>query len=147
MAKKNFTFKGSEVHRKVIRASIAGVNQAMDIAVTRAKNNHAWTSRTGDAEGSIRVQETARQRGAGRVAGLWGSVDTPHVLYLEKGTKAHTITPRRAGGVLRFVKNGTVIYARKVKHPGTKAQPFLVPANEKAGRELKGLIRKEMKRL
>ena len=50
--------------------------------------------------------------------------------YVEFGTKAHTIRPKTPGGVLVFKMNGTTVYAKKVNHPGTKAQPFVRPAFE-----------------
>ena len=50
----------------------------------------------------------------------------PHV---EFGTSAHVIRPKNARS-LRFKIGGRIIYAKSVKHPGTRAQPFLVPAFE-----------------
>jgi len=50
--------------------------------------------------------------------------------YVEFGTKPHVIRPKTPGGVLVFKMNGTLVYAKKVNHPGTKAQPFVRPAFE-----------------
>lgn len=60
--------------------------------------------------------------------------------WLEFGTRPHVIRPRRArslswpadAGGRRLsgrarTASGRRIFARKVNHPGTKAQPFLVP--------------------
>lgn len=59
-------------------------------------------------------------------------------VYLEFDTRPHIIRPRR-GKVLAWPANGRrlsgrartnsgrMIFARQVRHPGTKAQPFLVP--------------------
>lgn len=65
--------------------------------------------------------------------------------YLEFGTRPHLISPRK-GRVLRWPAQGTPVtlggrvrksaqglkgayrFARSVRHPGTKAQPFLIPA-------------------
>lgn len=74
--------------------------------------------------------------------------------FLEFGTKAHDIPNggARSGKVLRFpgkgvsttlggrvrtgalrkLGNAAYVFARVVHHPGTKAQPFLVPAARKA---------------
>lgn len=54
----------------------------------------------------------------------------PYAPYVDQGTKPHVITPKRPGGVLVFTENGQKIFARKVNHPGTKAQPFVLPSFE-----------------
>lgn len=52
----------------------------------------------------------------------------PYAPYVDRGTRPHEIVPKRPGGVLKFTVNGQVVYARKVHHPGTQAQPFVLPA-------------------
>ena len=52
----------------------------------------------------------------------------PYALYVELGTKKHVIEPKNKGGVLRFTIGNRVIYATKVNHPGTKAQPYILPS-------------------
>jgi hypothetical protein len=66
---------------------------------------------------------------------------------VELGTKAHDIRPRTKKA-LRFAPSGSgrlsgsprgggpVIFAKRVRHPGTKAQPYMVPGAVKAVREL-----------
>lgn len=70
---------------------------------------------------------------------------------LEFGTKAHEIRPRNGRalrfpgkgvsttlggrvrtGALRKLGNAAYVFARVVRHPGTKPQPFLIPAARKA---------------
>lgn len=51
--------------------------------------------------------------------------------YVEYGTKAHEIRPRNRR-VLRFKVGNRYVYARKVRHPGTRAQPFMIPGAQKA---------------
>lgn len=51
-------------------------------------------------------------------------VDHPAAHYVMNGTKPHEIRPRNKK-VLRFTVGGTVVYARRVDHPGTKPNPFL----------------------
>ena len=65
----------------------------------------------------------------------------PHAVFVEKATKPHLILPRRPGGVLRFsvgiapvVGLGSVVFTKRVHHPGTKAQPFMRPAAQLASR-------------
>jgi hypothetical protein len=66
-----------------------------------------------------------------------------YAVFVELGTKAHTIVPRTKK-VLRFAVGGNatlsgrprtggqVVFARRVRHPGTRAQPFMVPGAQKA---------------
>lgn len=43
--------------------------------------------------------------------------------FVREGTKAHIIQARK-GKALRFEIGGEVVYARRVRHPGTKANPY-----------------------
>lgn len=87
--------------------------------------------RTGRLRGSIRADPP-------RIFSLRGSVtvgsDVEYAGFVNDGTPPHDIRPigNRASrrnpnrpGMLRFVVGGRVVYAREVRHPGTKAQPFL----------------------
>jgi hypothetical protein len=47
-----------------------------------------------------------------------------YALAHHEGTRPHIITPNRAE-VLRFSSRGRVVYARSVRHPGTKPNKFL----------------------
>lgn len=68
-------------------------------------------------------------------------------VYLERGTKPHIIRARRARA-LRFATSSSgqrlsgsprrgagIAFARSVRHLGTQAQPFMVPAAKKAATE------------
>lgn len=51
-----------------------------------------------------------------------------HALFVHNGTKPHPITPKKAGGVLRFYwhRVGRVVVVKEIKmHPGTRPIPFL----------------------
>jgi len=50
-----------------------------------------------------------------------------YAIFVHEPTRPHIIEPRRAK-VLRFIIGGKVIFAKKVKHPGTKGQPFFEKA-------------------
>lgn len=70
---------------------------------------------------------------------------TPYAAAVEYGTKAHEIRPknrqalafpasgsgRRLSGRARTA-SGRLIFAKVVHHPGTRAQPYLVPAAKAA---------------
>ena len=64
--------------------------------------------------------------------------------YVERGTRPHTIRPRNRKA-LRFPADagsarlsgsprtgGRVRFAKRVQHPGTRAQPFMVPGAQRA---------------
>lgn len=66
-----------------------------------------------------------------------------YAAFVERGTRPHIITPKtkkvlawsadgkaRLSGAVR--KGGAVRFAKRVRHPGTKAQPYMVPGAEKA---------------
>jgi len=44
--------------------------------------------------------------------------------FVEFGTRPHIILPRRKKA-LRFIKDDKEIFAKRVRHPGSKAYPFL----------------------
>lgn len=56
--------------------------------------------------------------------------DAEYAVYVEKGTAPHLIMPKVASMLSWVDKTGKRIFAHMVKHPGTKAQPFLTPAVE-----------------
>jgi len=45
--------------------------------------------------------------------------------FVSSGTRPHVILPKR-GKALRFVIAGRTVFARRVNHPGTAANPYLV---------------------
>lgn len=57
-------------------------------------------------------------------------------MFVRGGTKPHTIRPKTPGGVLVFKIGAQTIFAKKVDHPGTKANPYHV----KTKRETSGQI-------
>lgn len=69
-----------------------------------------------------------------------------YAAYVERGTRAHVIRPKRARALRWAAGNptlsgrpragGNVRFAKRVNHPGTRAQPFMVPGAEKALRDV-----------
>lgn len=79
----------------------------------------------------VRTGNLGRTVGEGqiRVTGprsVSGSVHAKadYALYVHEGTRPHIIRPRRAQA-LRFQIGGRTVFAKMVRHPGTKARPFL----------------------
>ena len=44
--------------------------------------------------------------------------------FVRRGTRPHEIRPKKIGGVLAFMGPNGMVFARKVNHPGTKANPY-----------------------
>ena len=86
--------------------------------------------RTGNTRRTIRLAKVTRRSATTSVQGAGA--------YLESGTRPHVIVPRKKRA-LRFKASGGVVFAKRVNHPGTKAQPFMVPGARKAISEADGL--------
>lgn len=102
----------------------------------------------------------ARSIGPGSLTNAFAIVhaNAGYAAFVELGTKAHIIRPRNKK-VLSWPANasgrrlsgrarsnaGPRVFARKVNHPGTKAQPFLVPGAKKAlaGAGFKNIVTKQ----
>ncbi len=74
--------------------------------------------RTGRLKRSIRLQPAP----VGGTAVIGPTV--PYAVFVEYGTRPHEILPVRAQA-LRFEVEGRVVYAKSVRHPGTKPQFFI----------------------
>jgi len=48
----------------------------------------------------------------------------PYAPFVELGTRPHIILPKNKKA-LRFIKDGKEVFAKKVRHPGSKPYPFL----------------------
>lgn len=82
------------------------------------------------SNGSVKSGHLRRMVGT-KIGNTQGEVHTSNVkyaIYVEKGTKAHIIRPKRK----KFLYwQGASHPVKKVNHPGTKAKPFLIPAFKK----------------
>lgn len=99
----------------------------------------------------------ARSIGPGALTSFFAIVhaNAGYAAFVELGTRPHVIRPRRkkvlawpAGNARlsgRARSGGAMVFARKVNHPGTKAQPFLVPGARKAleGAGFKNIVVRE----
>ena len=121
---------GTTVETEKTRAGLemlqAGIIQAVGLTgaaavadtVKAAKGTVLWRDRTGKTRDAIVGEwQGSSRRGFVRAGGA--------SVFLENGTRAHEIWGRP---MLRFVVNGTVMYRRMVKHPGTQPRPFMKEA-------------------
>jgi hypothetical protein len=69
----------------------------------------------------------------GDTVGFTTSIPQPLGKWITGGTRPHVITPKGPGYPLRFfwAKLGRVVYAYRVNHPGTKANPFVKRAYDR----------------
>lgn len=90
-------------------------------------------ARLGVGVDTARLLATIRRENGVGPLGLYTDITagrrgiTDYLGYHMDGTPPHTIRPRRRRA-LRFVSGGAVVYARRVRHPGTRPNPFLVRA-------------------
>jgi len=87
--------------------------------------SHSVPERTGRLARSFRVKNATQRRAT--VAGHYSA------FMVDKGSIPHAIAPRKAK-MLRWEANGRTIFARRVAHPGHRAQPFRQRSAEEAMR-------------
>lgn len=99
----------------------------------RARNVQALAKtlvgvRTGRLRGTIRVSEGGHGRGdAASVAVIAGRPGLRYTGWHHDGTRSHEIRPNSAKA-LRFTSGGKVVFAKRVRHPGTTGSKFLLRA-------------------
>ncbi len=128
-----FRYEGHRPDRAAIRAVFRNANGPLGRDLdARARRVEAAARRlvgvkSGRLRNSIRREGGANQFGqyVHIVAGVPGR--THYLGYHLFGTGPHIIRARRAKA-LRFEVGGRVVYAKSVRHPGTRANPFLQEA-------------------
>lgn len=58
----------------------------------------------------------------------------PHALFVHWGTRPHKIEPKNKKA-LRWAGGGVFFFAKRINHPGNKADPWMVRASAYAPRE------------
>lgn len=101
--------------------AVVAVQRASTEGAEEGKRAATWKDRTGAARRTITAtmaKKAFHEVHADIVAPLH------YHRYLDAGTRPHEILPVRAK-MLRFVaKDGTLVFARRVRHPGTKGDGF-----------------------
>lgn len=136
-----FTITG----QKQLQARLAAIGKAPDdmlreVGVRAVAEAKAIVPRkTGNLGRTIRLGARSSTHVEVRAG---GQGDVGYAAAVEFGSRPHVILPRRAkvlawggartlGGRLRSGSSATN-FARRVNHPGTRAQPYLIPGFEKA---------------
>jgi hypothetical protein len=99
------------------------IKVATDAAYQDAKTTTMFKDRSGDLRGSI----------AESVDGLEGKVWRGRKKYfgfVANGTVPHVIEGRN-GGMLAFMMNGSMMFRRRVNHPGTAPRPVMQHAYDR----------------
>lgn len=78
--------------------------------------------KTGRLARSIRKRHLANFNGQY----LWIGSDLPYALAHHDGTRPHVITPKESDGKLVFFKGTKMIVTRRVMHPGTRPNKYLL---------------------
>lgn len=112
-------------HRAVEVAAVEGV--------TQAKARRRYKDRTGGltAKALGRAVEATPQGGLAEMT--W---DAPYASFVDEGTRPHEIRPKRRTFLRFSIGGGPPIFARVVRHPGTRAAAFTGDAETAAERAL-----------
>ena len=138
----SYTIKGIPQLKARLEAIKPNPDLMKKLALTAvAEQKRLVPRKTGNLGRSIgvgRVTDTSAETIAG----------ANYAAAVEFGTKPHIIVPRNRKA-LRFAagpgsrrlsgsprSGGAVVFAKRVRHPGTRAQPFMVPGAQKALKEL-----------
>lgn len=125
--------EGMKRFAKGVESALKRTTQA---AETYAKLSRLYKSHTYGLRSSIKGQMLGPHRSQ-------VGAHAKYAPFVEYGTKPHEIRPKRISKVssrgvrgspqwLRFEQNGTIVFTKLVKHPGTKPRPFMQEARDRA---------------
>ena len=127
------SFRADDLQRKLRGAPKSlkkQVREAMAISMRdvqeRARSDHKFISRTGQAEESI--HQTVMGNGEYVVGTVYTAL--PHAVFQHEGTPAHAILPRYKK-VLRWSDGGHFVFAKRSQVRGIKGDPYIYRAFEK----------------
>lgn len=108
----------------------------LDAAVegqNRAIANRRYQDRTGKLSGTAFVSAPSQSEDGAEVKMVWPA---SYASFVDGGTRPHEIRPRRAASLRFDGSGGNPIFARAVKHPGTRPTSFAGEAAQIAERVL-----------
>lgn len=108
----------------------------MDLAIAKAKREAPV--RSGHLAQSLRTRTVTGSFFSGGVEGGLQS-PLPYASFVEDGTRPHTIEARFRRS-LRWPTGGGFAFAKKVRHPGTKPNPFMERAVQSVSREAEDIF-------
>lgn len=117
-----------------IRIGVArGVSRGVKEGAAEARSKHSFTTRSRALEDSITGVSLGWADSGNRYSGVIRA-NANHASFVEYDTKAHVIVVRRANWLHWEEPQGDHHFAKRVWHPGTKAQPFMFLAFYKCER-------------
>lgn len=117
----------AKVQERIKRNVPDALGMGAEMVAAQAKAVHDYEDRTSVLTNSIANDGVQGSFGGDLHATV--SAGAEHGIYVEKGTKAHTIKPKHRKA-LRFAVEGGFAFSKGVDHPGTKATNFLANALE-----------------
>lgn len=118
----------SRVEGRLDARTFKGRTGPLDQMVERVTQRVAFRAKliapVGDTDELVR-NIIVRPEGA---AGWAIVVNVPYARFVIRGTKPHIIVPRTKRALRFEPERGTVVFAAKVKHPGTAPNNFLLRA-------------------
>lgn len=121
-------------HAKFLRANSQLIDKetrrAGEFGLVHVAQHPEFRPRTGQLQKSTEYRIVKLKSGA-KVTLL---NKAPYAAAIDSGARPHVIRPRRARALRFIARGGTVVFARKVNHPGNKPYKFLYRATEAAGR-------------
>lgn len=114
---------------------------------TKARQGHRFKTKSGDLERDVRTELLRDWPPEGRVflaaevtrvtEGKWAG--TSYGLFVHEGTKPHDIFPRKKKW-LRWAVGDRFVFAKHVKHPGTKPDQFIYEAGLKSRAQINAIF-------
>ena len=132
MTATRFTVTGGDEIVRKLRALGVNMERAQEVVlragaeVVRQAAADNVRSASSSVASDITVQRVGDEGGA-MVVGVAPTRKTWYAVFLERGTRPHTVKAR-SGKALRFIGPSGDVYRRSIQHPGTKARPFMRPA-------------------
>lgn len=108
---------------KLIKPTILRMSQIAYDETQRGAGRH---SKTGALFQSVYNRKVQDGRAVGHDTGR-----APHAKFVLFGTRPHVIRPKTKKA-LRWAGPGGFVFAKRVNHPGSKADPYLETARDKA---------------
>lgn len=119
-----------EFNRQIITHARRGMARLQRRTATQARQDvPVRTGNLGRTIGEGQIRTVGPRTVEGSVHANAG-----YALYVHEGSRPHVIRPRNAQA-LRFEVGGRTVFARLVRHPGTKARPFLRNAGMRVAAE------------
>jgi hypothetical protein len=129
--------QGLRTAEALAREAAGGALMTAGAAIVLERLQAEAPVRTGRLRSSLQARGPALQAGGtGSEVTFWG---LGYGALLARGTRPHLIAPRR-GRFLVFRRDGRLVLARRVWHPGTKANPFPQRAVQQAMPALRALL-------